>query len=122
MTRNRFLLLLFAVTVFAGCGTLKPAGLEEDGWPNNPCPPSEPVGGTTVEMKLDEIIGFATGSPDPIAQWCSDKAMELKTFQPADPIGGSTHVNNAANAADPTKGQPPMQDWNLCKAELEQVN
>ncbi len=94
--------------------------MPQNDWPNNPCPPG-PVTGTTVKMKLDEIIAFAQGPQDPIAQWCSAKALELKTFQPSDPDGGSTHVNNAANAADPTKGEPPMQDWNLCKVELEQV-
>ena len=55
------------------------------------------MGGTTVEMKLDEIIALAAGSQDP--------------------IGGSTHVNNAADAA---KGSPA--NWVQCKAELEQVN
>ena len=95
--------------------------MTENDWPNNPCPPG-PVGGTTVEMKLDEIIGLAAGSPDPMAQPSADKALELKTSPPSDPIGGSTHVNNAANAANGTPGPPPTPaDWNLCKAELEQV-
>ena len=114
MTRNRFLLLMFAVTVFAGCGTLTPAGLEGVDWPNNLCPPGNPSG-TTVEMKLDEIIGLAAGSPDPMAQQCSAKALELKTFQPSDPIGGSELVASAA-------GKAAAGQWVQCKAELDQVH
>ncbi len=83
--------------------------MPQNDWPNNPCPPCP-----TVEMKLDEIIGLAAGSQDPMAQPCADKATELKTAQPADSIQGSTDVNNAANSA--TAG-----NWTQCKAELEQV-
>ena len=87
--------------------------MTENDWPNNPCPPG-PVGGTTVGMKLDEIIGLAAGSPDPMAQPSADKALELKTIQPPDPLRGSGLVANAADNA--AGGQ-----WTQCKAELEQV-
>ena len=93
-------------------------------WPNSPCPPDQPVGGTpdqpvggtTVNDKLDEIINLAAQHPqDPEAQACSTKALKLKTFQPQDPVQGSKKVASATLKAADNK-------WDECRTELDGIN